>query len=30
MEVMKVTSKVDQLTPWCAGIVVIPKKSGSI
>jgi len=30
MEEMGVISKVDKPTSWCAGMVVIPKKSGSI
>lgn len=30
MEVMGVISKVDQPTPWCAGMVVVPKKEGAI
>ena len=30
MEHIGVISKVDQPTPWCAGMVVVPKKSGSI
>ena len=30
MEAMGVISKVDEPTPWCAGMVVVPKKSGSI
>ena len=30
MERGGVISKVDQLTPWCAGMVVVPKKSGAI
>ena len=30
MEEMGVISKVDEPTPWCAGMVVVPKKSGSI
>ena len=30
MESIGVISKVDQPTPWCAGMVVVPKKSGSI
>ena len=30
MEALGVISKVDQPTPWCAGMVVVPKKGGSI
>ena len=30
MEAMGVISKVDIPTPWCAGMVVVPKKSGSV
>ena len=30
MEEMGVISKVDEPTSWCAGMVVVPKKSGSI
>ena len=30
MESMGVISKVDQPTPWCAGMVVVPKKSGAV
>jgi transposase InsO family protein len=30
MEAMGVISKVDQPTPWCAGMVVVPKKSGAV
>ena len=30
MESMGVISKVDEPTPWCAGMVVVPKKSGDI
>lgn len=30
MEAMGVILKVDQPTPWCAGIVVVPKKSGAV
>ena len=30
MESMGVISKVDEPTPWCAGMVVVPKKSGNI
>ena len=30
METMGVMSKVDVPTPWCAGMVVAPKKSGAI
>ena len=30
MESMGVISRVDEPTPWCAGMVVVPKKSGSI
>ena len=30
METMGVISKVDIPTPWCAGMVVAPKKSGSV
>ena len=28
MEDLGVISKIDQPTPWCAGMVVVPKKSG--
>ena len=30
MESMGVISKVDEPTPWCAGMVVVPKKSGKV
>ena len=30
METMGVISKVDEPTPWCAGMVVVPKKSGAV
>ena len=30
MEAMGVISKVDQPTPWCAGMVVVPKISGAV
>ena len=30
MESQGVISKVDQPTPWCAGMVAVPKKSGAI
>ena len=30
MEARGVISKVDKPTPWCAGMVVVPKKSGAI
>ena len=30
MESMGVISKVDQHTPWCAGMVVVPKKTGNV
>ena len=30
MEEMGVISKVDEPTPWCAGMVVVPKKSGKV
>ena len=30
MEAMGVISKVDEPTDWCAGMVVVPKKSGSV
>ena len=30
MESLGVISRVDQQTPWCAGIVVMPKKNGDI
>ena len=30
MESIGVISKVDEPTPWCAGMVVVPKKSGAI
>ena len=30
METQEVISKVDQQTPWCAGMVAVPKKSGAI
>ena len=30
MESMGVISKVDEPTPWCAGMVVVPKKNGKV
>ena len=30
MENMGVISKVEEPTPWCAGIVVVPKKTGQV
>ena len=30
MEQMGVISKVSDPTPWCAGMVVVPKKSGQV
>ena len=30
MEDLGVNSKIDQPTPWCAGMVVVPKKSGEV
>ena len=30
MEAAGVISKVDESTPWCAGMVVVPKKSGAV
>ena len=30
MENMGVISKVESLTPWCAGMVVVPKQSGEV
>ena len=30
MESIRVISTVDEPTPWCAGMVVVPKKSGSV
>ena len=30
MEAMGIISRVDEPTPWCAGMVVVPKKSGAI
>ena len=30
MEAKGVISKVDEPTPWCAGMVVVPKKSGNV
>ena len=30
MEAMRVISKVTEPTPWCAGMVVVPRKSGAI
>ena len=30
MEATGVISKVDEPTPWCVGVVVVPKKSGSV
>ena len=29
MESIGVISKVDEPTPWCAGMVVVPKKNGA-
>ena len=29
-ENMGVISKVEEPTPWCAGIVVVPKKTGQV
>lgn len=30
MEAMGIISKVDEPTPWCAGMVVVPKKDGKV
>ena len=30
MEAIEVISKVDKLMPWCAGMVVVPKKSEAV
>ena len=30
MEELGVISKVDEPTPWCAGIVAVPKKNGTV
>ena len=30
MEALGVIKKVDEPTPWCAGMVVVPKKSGDV
>ena len=30
MEEMGVISKVNKPTPWCAGMVIVPKKSGAV
>ena len=30
MEYLGVISKVDVPTPWCAGMVVVPKKNGTV
>jgi len=30
METLEVISKVDVPTDWCAGMVVVPKKNGSV
>ena len=30
MELLGVISKVDSPTPWCAGMVVVQKKSGAV
>ena len=30
MEQVGVISRVSKLTPWCAGMVVVPKKTGSV
>ena len=30
MESMQVISKIDEPTPWCTGMVVVPKKTGNI
>ena len=30
MESLGVISRVDQPTPWCAGMVVVPKKNGTV
>ena len=30
MELLNVISKVEEPSPWCAGMVVVPKKTGAI
>ena len=30
MECLGVISRVDQPTPWCAGMVIVPKKNGAV
>ena len=30
MELLKVISKVNEATSWCAGLVVVPKKTGQV
>jgi len=30
MEKLEVISKVEQPTPWCAGMVVVPKSPGEV
>ena len=30
MESLGVISKVEQATPWCAGVVAVPKETGSV
>ena len=30
MESLGVISRVDQPTPWCAGMVIVPKKNGAV
>jgi len=30
MEALGVIVKVEEATPWCAGIVAVPKKNGSV
>ena len=30
MQSLGVTTKLDHPTPWCAGMVVVPKKSGEV
>ena len=30
MELMRVISKMEEPTPWCTGMVVVPKKTGTI
>ena len=30
MEAMGIISKVDETTPWCAGMVVVPKRNGKV